>query len=92
MTAWNYEIFAVVTNLRKAWKIWACMTRILCQEGVELRVSGFFSKAVVQAVLLFGSEAWILTPCIEQALGVFQHRVVWQITGRQTRRRGERGW
>ena len=32
-------------------------------------MSGFFFKAVVQAVLLFGSETWVVTPHIGKALG-----------------------
>ena len=31
-------------------------------------MSGTFFKAVVQQVLLFGAETWVLTPRIERAL------------------------
>ena len=51
-----------------------------------------FFKAVVHAVLVFGSEMWVPTPRMGQALGSFQHRVVRQIMGRQPRRRKEGGW
>ena len=44
-------------------------------------------KAVVQAVLLFGTETWVMTPCMEWALGSFQHGVAQRITGRQLRRK-----
>ena len=47
---------AVVNNLSRARGVWRSMTRILSREGAQPRVSGFFFKAVVQAVLLFGSE------------------------------------
>ena len=57
---------AVVVNLWKERKIWAWLARILGREGASPRVSGMFFKAVVQAVVqavfLFGSEAWVLTP------------------------------
>ena len=53
---------AMAGNLRKASKIWTRMTRILGREGAEPRISGLFFNAVVQAVLLFGSEMWVLTP------------------------------
>ena len=43
--------------------------------GADPKVSGNFYKAVVQAVLLFGAEMWILTPRMERALDRFQHRV-----------------
>ena len=32
-------------------------------------MSGFFFKSVVQLVLLFGAENWVVTPRIGQALG-----------------------
>ena len=37
-------------------------------------------KAVVQALLLFGSEMWVLTPLMGQDLGIFHHRVARRIT------------
>ena len=46
----------VVGNLRKARDIWALLLRTLGREGVNLRFSGIFFKAVVRAVLLFGLE------------------------------------
>ena len=76
--------------MRKAWKCWVQMTRILVRKGEEPRMSGMFFKSVVQAVLIFGSETWVLTPRMERALGHFQQRVAQRITGRHTRRRGGR--
>ena len=62
------------------------MTKILSREGADKRVSGKFFKAVVQQVLLFGEETWVLNPRIERALESFMHRAVRRITGRQPRR------
>ena len=76
----------VAGNLRKSLKSWTQMTRILGREGAEPRISVFF-KAAVQAVLILGLETWVLTPRMEQDLGIFQHRVAQQITGRQPMRR-----
>ena len=44
---------SVVGNIRKAWNIWARMSRIMGSEGAIPKVSGMFSKAVVQVVLIF---------------------------------------
>ena len=44
------------------------MTRILCREGVDPQVSVFFFKAVVQAVLLFGVETWVVAPSLLRIL------------------------
>ena len=49
------------------------MKRILSQEGGNLKVSGLFFKAVVQAVL---PRYVVPDPQMEQALSSFQHRVV----------------
>ena len=76
-------------NLIKASKSYTGMTRILGQEGEETRIYGLFFKAVVQAVLIFGSEMWVLTPRMERALGSFQQRIAQQISGSQPRQRGE---
>ena len=49
-----------------------------------------FFKAVVQVVLLFKLETWVLTPRMGRALGSFQHRVARQITGEAAEVTG--GW
>ena len=61
---------AVVGDLRKAQKRWARLSRILGREGARTKVLGVFFKAVVQAVILFGLETWVVTPRMGQALGV----------------------
>ena len=55
-------------------------------------MSGNFYKAVAQAVLLFGTETWSLTPSMERALDSFQHRVAKRITRKQPRRRVDVIW
>ena len=52
--------------LRKFLRSMSC---ILIREWEEPRVSGFFFKAMVQAVLLFKSETWMVNPCMGKALG-----------------------
>ena len=60
---------AVVKNLSRARKVWSRISRILSREGAAPQVSKFFFKAVVQAILLFGAETWVVTPCMGKALG-----------------------
>ena len=55
-------------------------------------MSRTFYIVVAQAVLLFGSETWVLTPIIEKALDSFQPRVARRITGRQPRRKKYGFW
>ena len=40
-----------------------------------------FYKAAVQAILLFGSDTWVVTPGISQILGSFHHRVAHRMRG-----------
>ena len=58
----------VVKNLARSRAVWKSMMRILIREGAQPRVSGFFI-VVVQVVLLFGAETWVVTPCMGRVLG-----------------------
>ena len=52
----------VIQNLTKAWVVWRRITRILSRDGARPQMSGFLFKAVVQSVLLFGAEMWVVKP------------------------------
>ena len=60
---------AVVGNLRKSRKSWAHLSRIMGRERTSNSVSGIFFNAVVQAVLIFGVETWVVKLLIGRALG-----------------------
>ena len=60
---------AVVKNLSREREVWRKMTCILSKEGAAPWVSGFIFKAMVQAVLLFRSEIWVVIFCMDKALG-----------------------
>ena len=64
---------AVAGNLAKARKSWGGLQGILSREGATKRVSGNFFKVVVQQVLLFGAETWVVSPMMEWALSAFIH-------------------
>ena len=51
----------VVRNLEKARAVCQMLTSILSREGAAMQVPGFFFKAVVQSVLLFDTETWVVT-------------------------------
>ena len=59
---------------------------MLGREGAKPRVSGMFFKAVVQVVLLLGSDVWVTTLRMGRALGIFKHGVARWITGRHPKR------
>ena len=77
------------------WKVqqkWARLMRVLIREGEDVWTSSHIYLAVVQLVLLYGSEIWVMTPCIRMVLGRFRHRVAHRLTGRQPWKRRYRVW
>ena len=68
------------------------MTRTLIREGARPWVSGFFFKASVQLVLIFGADTGVATPHMGRVLGGFQDQVARQLPVRILRRRIDRKW
>ena len=48
-------------RLKKTRQQWNCVARILKEEGTNARCMSKFYLAIVQAVLLYGSESWVVT-------------------------------
>ena len=92
LTATDNDWPSVVGNLRKARRSWGRLSRVLGREGADPKVSRVFYIAVNQAVLLFGSEMWVLTAHMEKALDSFQSRVERKIMGRQPWRQKDGSW
>ena len=63
-------------------KRWGQVARVLSREGASPKVMGYFYKAIVQAVLLYAAETWILTDRSWLALNTFHHKVARYITGK----------
>ena len=82
----------MVYNLLKAWWKWSRLTQVLSREGSDAWTSVQIYLAVVQSVLLYGSETWVVTPCIGRLLGRFHHRVAHNLTYRQNWRGREGVW
>ena len=68
------------------------MARILGKEGSIPWVLGMFSKGVVQAVLIFVSETWVMTPNMGRSLGIFQNVVARRITGKHPKQQLDESW
>ena len=86
MTAGDDDWPAVAGNLKKARRIWGRLSRILTREGATARISGMFFKSVIQQILLFGDETWVVTPRMEKALSGFIYGAARRLTGRQARK------
>ena len=68
------------------------MSVILEREGAEPFISGWFYVAIVQAILLFGAETWVVTPRVLQALEGFHHRAARQMAGMGGKRLVDGTW
>ena len=47
-------------NIMSVRSVWERMETLIRQEGADPRVVAIFYREVVQAVLLYGSETWVL--------------------------------
>ena len=92
LTASENDWTTVVAYLRKYRRKCARIYRILGQEAAAMQMSEKFLKTVVQSVLLFGYEMWLVTPHMVRTLGRLHHRVSHWITGKQPRQLPDSGW
>ena len=65
---------ALRAQLNKARRCWARVGRVLRSENASPRICGKFYNAVVQAVLLYGSETWTVSPALLARLEGFHIR------------------
>ena len=66
--------------------------RVLQSEGVNPKVMGYFYKAIVQAVLLYGSESWTVSESIIRQFRSFHARVVRYLCQRHIRQLPDGTW
>jgi hypothetical protein len=83
---------AMRSNLKKARVCWAWVTRVLRAENVMPKMCGMFYKATVQAVLLYGSEMWSLSPLSMKRLEGFHICAVWQMSGKRPEQNVNGSW
>ena len=72
---------AVRGNMKKARRCWARISRVLRAENASPRVCGKFYRGTVQAILLFGSETWNLSPVALERLEGFHITADRRLTG-----------
>jgi hypothetical protein len=73
------DIQAVRHQLCKARGTWARIGQVLRSKNATPRVAAKFYKAVVQAVLLYGSETWNLTKAVLTRLEGFHIRAAYRM-------------
>jgi hypothetical protein len=82
---------AINRNLAKARKRWGRIRRVIVREGANARVSGYFYKAVVQSVVLYGCETWTLDEAKLNALRGFHNRITRSIAHKRGTRNPQTG-
>ena len=55
-------------QLARARAVWGRLSKVIAKESVPAPVAGMFYQAVVAAVLLYGSESWVLPEAQLRAL------------------------
>eukprot|EP00957_Ditylum_brightwellii_P189238 14403925-Ditylum_brightwellii.AAC.1 len=70
---------AIHSNMQKAQGVWDRVSRVLRGENASPRVCGTFYCATVQAVLLYGSESWNITPTAMRMLEGFHVKTAWRM-------------
>ena len=75
-------------QIRKARGTWARVGQVLRGENAAPRVAAKFYKAVVQSVLLYGSETWNLTETVLARLEGFHIRAAYRMARVHKPRKG----
>jgi hypothetical protein len=83
---------AMRLNLRKARGCWAWISHVLRAENANARMRGMFYTATVQAVLLYGSETWSLSPTSIKQLEGFHICASWQMTSMSPEKKPDGSW
>ena len=83
---------ALQQNVTKARGRWAQVAKVLTAEGAPPKACAMFYKAIVQTVLLFGSETWVITNQMMEKLRGFHYRVASQICRKRPRQLSDGTW
>ncbi len=88
----NNDTQAVRGNLKKARGVWARLSHMIRAENASLHACGIFYKAIMQSILLFGSETWNLSPVSLKCLEGFHLRAAWRMAGKRPKKLPDGTW
>ena len=74
----NVEFYS---NLRKAQRRWGMLAKVLGEMVSSMKSQSMMYKALVQTVLLYGSEIWVVTDTMMTVLEGFHHRIARCVLG-----------
>jgi hypothetical protein len=87
----NNDAQAIQQQLQKARGVWARVGQVLPKENTAPRIAAKFYKAVVQAVLLYGSKTWNLTTSALERLKGFHVCGAYKMARTHCPKRGANG-
>ena len=77
------DMIAIEKQLMKAKMTWGRIGKIIKRRtNSNPKIMSIFYKVIIQSVLLYGSESWVLTDRMQTRLNSFHHRCARYITGR----------
>jgi len=83
---------ALTKNLTKARRVWGCLSNVLKAGQPRPKLMARFYLAIVQAVLLYGCETWVLTKRDQRQLESFHNRCARHIAHMHIRRLDNGEW
>ena len=92
LDAQDDDSIAVERQLARARARWGRVGKVLTSVGANARTMGFFYKALVQAVLLYGSESWTISTGTLQKFRSFHARVARYICKKHIRQLEDEIW
>ena len=75
------DSICIQTQLKKARQRWYSIAKILKREGADAVCMARFYLTVVQAVLLYGADSWVVTDKDMLKLKSFHQRAIRHMTG-----------
>jgi hypothetical protein len=84
--------FAIMANITKACNRWSRCSRVLSATGASPKIMAKFYLAVIEAILLYGSETWVITRRSLCRLDTFHHRCARYLAHMHIRRNSEGVW
>ena len=83
---------AVLRNIWRAIQVWGQLGKLLRREGSDPIISEKFYRSVFQAVILFGSEAWVIIAVMMQNIESVHMGFLRQVAGKKERRIEDENW
>ena len=75
-------VLHIINNqIKKARQKWNAIAKILKRDGANAKTIAKFYMAIVQAVLLYGSDSWTINKANWKKLNSFHKRATWYMTG-----------